>query len=120
MHLTQNKVNSQKVASLRAEIFAISSSIAKYAGNKRVEKKLVNNAFQPVVPSPKEQADRAIHMKVKPSLIDAASRAREIGNLAKCEHDVQALRSYKKELVSLHKAIDAVAPKSEFGKHKLD
>jgi len=108
----------QKVASLRKEIFGMASSIAKYASNKRVEAQLNKKAYQPIVSPPKKQESQPVRMTEKPDLLKAASRAREIGNLAKSEHDTEKLRAYKDELRALHKAIEAVAPRSAFNSHK--
>ena len=118
MQLTQTKVNRLKVASLRKTIFSLSSSIAKYAGNKRVKDQLNKKAYLPILPPIKAQDFQPARMTEKPELIKAASRAREIGNLAKSEHDLVKLDSYKNELKAMHKTLKVVAPKSEFGKYK--
>ena len=120
MQLTQTKVNSQKVASLRKEIFGMSSSVIKYTNNPRVEKKLVDASFKIIVSAPKAQADLPSRVDERPGLMNAENTARRIGNLAKSEHDIETLEGYKNELASLKKALKAVVPKSEFNKHKLD
>jgi len=119
MQLSDKKVNSHKVASMRKEIFSLASSIRAYAGNKRVADQLSKKAFPSVVPSPKKQAEQPIHVVfAKPKLLEATERAQAIANLAKSEHDTEKLSAYKGELMALHKAIKAAAPKSEFNKHK--
>jgi len=120
MHLTQNKLNSQKVENLRATISGLASAIKDYTKNPRVERKLVDASFKIIVSAPKKQEDVPSRVDERPELMNAANTARRLSNLAQSEHNIETLESYKDELVALKNALKVVAPKSEFNKHKLD
>ncbi len=117
--MTKSKVNGQKVENMRKCILGISSSIIKYTDNPRVEKKLVDASFKLIVSAPKKQEAVPVRVDERPELMNAKDTARRLGNLAKSEHDVEKLESYKNELMSLKKALKAVVPRSEFGRQKL-
>jgi len=108
------------VEQLRRCIFGISSSIIKYTDNPRVERKLVDASFKIILSAPKAQDALPSRVEERPELMNAKGTARRIGNLARGEHSIETLEGYKNELMALKKALKAVAPKSEFGKCKLD